>query len=343
MTRRTVRRVLAGVRAVAMASLVAVVAGCASAPMPGGFEVPSLPAGLASTHDLRGEYRAALCSRLPMCADVLYRFGGEAAAARPQPADPARYRLLFIPGFLASCFPAIHSFGDVVAAANAAGFDARVLDVGGRNDVATNARLLVTQLATLPDDGRRIILIGHSKGAVEALEVLVTRPDVASKVVGVLTVAGALQGSPLADKLEGLYTITFGALPFSGCDRGEGDPVFDLQPAQRAQWWVRNGPKLRMPIYSIVAIPTLDRVSPTLLTPFALLSQTSRYNDGMLLARHQVAPAGNLLGVVNADHLTAAIPYPSGLPWVMLMVDAAFPRPQVVLAGVDVIAANSRE
>jgi pimeloyl-ACP methyl ester carboxylesterase len=331
------------VHAILITVLAAVMAGCASEPMPRGYEVPSLPAGVASTHDLRGAYRAALCARLPTCAQVLYRFDGEAPAARPPAADPARYRLLFIPGFLASCFPAIHSFGDVVDAANAAGFDARVLDVGGRNGVVTNARLLATQLATLPDDGRRIVLIGHSKGAVEALELLVERPDVASKVAGVLTVAGALQGSPLADQLDGLYTITFGAFPFAKCDRGEGDPIFDLQPAQRAQWWLRNGPKLRVPVYSIVAVPELDRLSPTLLTPFALLSQTSRYNDGMLLARDQAAAAGNLLGIVNADHLTAGIPYPSGLPWVLLMVDVAFPRPQVVLAAIDVIAANSRE
>src|SRR4030095_3642107 len=86
------------------------VAACASAPLPRGDEaLPSLPRALAEPgiRDLRGAYRAALCPRLlngDDCARTLHRFAGESPAPRPPPADPAQFRLLFVPGFLATCF-----------------------------------------------------------------------------------------------------------------------------------------------------------------------------------------------------------------------------------------------
>ena len=59
----------------------------------------------------------------------------------------------------------------------------------------------------------------------------------------------------------------------------------------------------------------------------------------MLRPRDQVVAAGSLLGVVNADHLSVAIPYPGSL-WVLVYTSIPFARPQVVLAAIDVIAAQ---
>ena len=305
---------------------------------------PPLPAGLAAAVDLRGAYRAALCERPDVgaaaCADALRRFAGEPDAVRPPPADPARFRLLFVPGFLASCFPAADSFADVVVAARAQGFAAQVLAAEGRNDVSANARLLAAQVEVLPDDGRRLILVGHSKGSADALELVVARPDLARRVAAVLAVGGALQGSPLADLLRGTYRATFAAVPFPACAWGDGDPVADLTPARRRAWWARHGAALPVPVYSLVSVADVDRLSPALLLAHAYLSGLSPQNDGMVLARDQVGAPGRLLGVVNADHLTVAIPFPGGVPWTFTMTATAFPRPQAVLAAIDVIAAD---
>lgn len=329
------------VGACVLAALVA--AGCASVP-PAGTGEAALPAGLAGAIDLRGPYRAALCSRADMseaaCGSALHRFAGERTSARPPAADPARFRLLFVPGFLASCFPAADSFADVVEAARAQGFAAQVLAAEGRNSVEANARLLAAQVDALPDDGRRIVFVGHSKGSVDALEVLVARPDVARRVAAVLAVGGALQGSPLADRLHGAYRATFGIFPFPACAWGEGDPVGDLTPERRRDWWARHGGALPVPVYSLVSVPGAERLSPALLASHAYLAAISPWNDGMLLAQDQVGVPGRLLGVVNADHLAVAIPFPGGLPWTFTMTAAPFPRPQVVLAAIDVIAAE---
>ena len=73
--------------------------------------------------------------------------------------------------------------------------------------------------------------------------------------------------------------------------------------------------------------------------PYARLATIAAYSDGQLIAGDQVAPGGRLLGIVNADHLTAAIPYPTVLPWSLLFRAVDFPRPQVVLAAIDVVIA----
>jgi len=53
----------------------------------------------------------------------------------------------------------------------------------------------------------------------------------------------------------------------------------------------------------------------------------------------QVVPSSRLLGVVNADHLTVAIPHP-GVLYLLVFSPVAFPRPQVYMAAIDVIAAQ---
>jgi hypothetical protein len=306
----------------------------------------ALPAGVATDHDVRGVYRAALCTpdRLAgdACTHVLRTYDGEIPAARPPAASPAKYRLMFVPGFLASCFGGVHSFADVIVEARRLGFAADVLGVGGRNDIASNAKLIAEQIERMTaGDARRIILVGHSKGADELLEVLVARPDIASRVDALLTVGGALNGSPLADDLYGLYGMTVALMPFEGCDRGHGDPVADLKPAAREAWWAANGDAVKTPIYSLVTLPDLSRLSLALIGPYARLSAYTPDNDSMLRMQDQVVRSSRLLGVVNANHLSVAIPHP-GLLYLLVWSPVPFPRPDVYMAAIDVIAAQTR-
>jgi hypothetical protein len=333
-------------RALAVGAVAAILAACATEPLPGDDAVPPLPVNLASVRDLRGLYRAALCQREAMgdaqCARTLYRFAGEPSAARPPAADASQFRLVFVPGFLASCFPGIHTFGDVMPAARAQGFAVDYVNVGGRSGVDHNAVELGHAIDQLPHDSRRLVIIGHSKGAVDVVALLAARPDIANRTAAVLSVAGAFMGSPLADHLDGLYRVTFGAVPFSACSKGPGDPVLDLQRAYRRAWWEQHGATVRVPVYSLVSVPEMTRLALPLYTPFLALLHLTRYNDGMLLARDEVVPSGALLGVVNADHLSIGIPRPDMLPYRLWFSPEPFPRTDVILAAIDVIAADAR-
>jgi hypothetical protein len=274
------------------------------------------------------------------CEQALYRFAGETPAAPAAGADPARVRLLFVPGFLAACFAGIHSFEDAAVAARDAGFAADILVVGARDGIAVNARRIAAQIDALPQDGRRLVLLGHSKGAVDVLEMLVQRPDLRPRVAAVIGIAGAFRGSPLATSFALPYHALYGVWPPAGCATSEGEPLRDLTRERRAEWWQAHAQDIGVPVYGIVAVPEPDRLSAMLLLPRALLARTSPWNDGMMLAADQMPPGGALLGVVNADHVGAAIPYPQGLPWALWFAAAPFPRADVMLAAIDVAVAQ---
>ena len=59
----------------------------------------------------------------------------------------------------------------------------------------------------------------------------------------------------------------------------------------------------------------------------------------MLRTRDQVVRSTRLLGVVNADHLSVAIPHP-GVLYSLVFNPTPFPRPDVMLAAIDVIASH---
>lgn len=273
---------------------------------------------------------------------ALHRFAGERQASPPPRTDPAGFRLVFVPGFLSNCFPSFATFADVIDAARAAGFAAHLLDVGGRGSIEANAARLAGQIGQLPDDGRRLVIVGHSKGVLDALQAMVENPQLARHVAAVVGVAGAFNGSPLADQLRGLYRVVVASNPLLRCEAGAGDELEGLRPDARRAWWRDHGEALAMPVYALVALPDETRVSPVLAFTHARLAEIDGYNDGQLLARDQVAPGGALLGYINADHLEAAIPQPRRAPWTMLMAHADVPRADILLAAVDVIAADLR-
>ncbi len=355
------------VAAVPRVVLAALLAAAAVPALPDGLlaaaAVPALPDGLHAAPDLRGAFRQAYCARLAAggadCTATLRRYAGEGEAPRPAPAEAARYRLVFVPGFLARCFPGVHTFDDMMQAARAEGFAVSLVEVGSRSGIAANARQIAAAIDALPDDGRTLVLVGHSKGPVDILEMLAQRPDIARRTRAVLSIAGALLGSPLADDLRGVYAATLKSFPFGRCERGDGDPMADLAPAARRAWWdahavvptaaeiarpgaradARAGPAV--PVYALSGLPELATLSPLLLATHARLAQLRGANDGMVALRDQLPDGVALLGVVDADHFRIAIPFP-GFAYLFLVNAEPFPRAAMLLAALDVIDAHER-
>jgi pimeloyl-ACP methyl ester carboxylesterase len=294
--------------------------------------------------DLRGVFRATLCERPEMagarCERTLQRLAGEEGAAPAPRARAGMHRLVFVGGLFSDCLAEPGTFADVTKAASDAGFAVTAPPIGGRSSVAANAAALASALQALPDDGRHVIVVAHSKGAVDALEVLARRPDLASRVAAVLTIAAPLGGTALAESLAPLYQLAAAANPLLRCAPGTGDELADLTPRARARWWREHGAKLTVPIYSLVALPDASRISPVFALTHAMQTGADAMNDGEIPARAQVAPSGTLLGFVNADHLEVAVVRPRTPPWTLALAGADVPRASIVLAAIDVIAAD---
>jgi len=305
----------------------------------------------AGVHDMRGTYRAALCRRLAgsahSCDDVLRRLSGEpapdpAVVSVPMPALAGRYRVGVVPGFMAECVKGIITpFADVIAALGAAGVDARILDVNGRGSTVVNAERLAREITALSaDDARPFILVAYSKGLPDVLELLVGRPEAAARVAAVVSVAGASNGSPLADRFRSAYRLLVARFPLAGCRPGTGQELDDLRRDVRLDWWRRHAGVVPVPIFTLVTAPRRERVSPLMRPAYLTLAQVEPRNDGNLLWYDQIPPGSHLLGYLDADHWGVATPFSEQIPIAGPFFADAVPRPSIIEAALEVVSAT---
>jgi hypothetical protein len=299
----------------------------------------------AGVKDLRGTFRAAACARLPAdgppCAEVLLKLAGEPPAAPLDRVDDLarRYRIAFVPGLFNECFEDIaRPFGDVQTDLASRGFAVNYFAVAGRGSVAQNAAQLAGHFTSLPEDDRPLIVFAYSKGLVDLLEFVVRYPDLARPIAAVVSVAGASNGSPLADRMHAIYRSLGARFPLPGCARGTGEEILDLHPDTRIAWWQNHGDALQLPIFALVAAPLPDRVSPATRATYNELAKIDPRNDGKLLWHDQIPPRSHLLGYVNADHWSIAVPVLKEAPQASFLFRDTTPRTALVEAAIAVVA-----
>lgn len=335
----------------AFAISLVLVTGCASAPPPTDAQdqLTVAEAKGASTHarDLRGDYRQALCARLPadrVCDDILLRLPGEPAARRNAKASAAlaiHYRIAFVSGLFADCTEKWATpFEDAVAELHDSGFETVALRISGRAGTLENAAQLARDLEALPQDKKRFIVFAYSKGLPDVMELLVRHPSSRTRIAAVVSYAGAFNGSLLADEFRGLYDEFISKLPLDGCAAGTGDELEALRPSVRQAWWQAHQAEIRasrIPFFSLVGAPLPDRVSPVLRFNHTSLAKRDANNDGQLLAADAVVPGSALLGFVNADHWSMAIPLSKELPSLAALFRDDLPRGALVSAAIAVV------
>lgn len=301
--------------------------------------------GDAGIKDVRHLYRAAVCAQLPAsslpCEELILRFPGEIGSSvlMSQRDIAKRYRIAFVPGLFNDCFNgAFHPFTDAIENLKDSGFTVYDFRTAGRASSAENAQRLAKQLAELSPDPRPFIMVVYSKGLPDVLELLVRYPESLRQIAAIVSIAGVVNGSPVADDLYEFYRDWLAGLPLPGCDRGTGEEVHDLRRDVRMEWWRRNRSAITVPIFSIVAVPRADRVSPMLKQTYKKLAAVDPRNDGQLLWYDAIAPRGYLLGYVNVDHLAIAIPASQQIPALSFLFKDNVPRPALVRAAIEVVA-----
>ncbi len=334
---------------VALVAFTALLVGCA-APTIDPYRPGTVPVVLAGTadagvRDLRAKYREAVCRRIPsgegVCADVLLRLDGEGDAPPMRSADDLtrRYRIAFVPGFLSECFEGFaRPFADAERALRQRGFTVDYFQVSGRGSTADNARRLAGHFSALDGDPRPIIVFAYSKGLPDVLGFVANFPLAAKRIAAVVAVAGAVNGSPLAEELLSPYREWVASFPLPGCDVGTGDELHDLRRDVRLAWWRENAAAVKVPVFSLVAAPRPDRISPGTLGTYRWLAKIDPRNDGKLLWYDQIVPGSYLLGYANADHWTVAIPMTDMLPGLAFLFRDNVPRTALVEAAIEVVA-----
>jgi pimeloyl-ACP methyl ester carboxylesterase len=167
-----------------------VLPGLAAAPLGG----PSLPGGLGAPPQapgIPGIPAAALLNQTAGFKAIQKTVRDGAAGALPPEAAAVRY--LLVPGFSWRALPGY--FGPNLERLAALGLDAKRVDTNAFGRVADNARLIREEIA---GSDKPVVLIGHSRGGLEALEALRQDPALGAKVRAVVTLQSPWGGTPAA-------------------------------------------------------------------------------------------------------------------------------------------------
>ena len=110
------------------------------------------------------------------------------------------------------------------------GYRVDYLQVDGRSGSAHNAVQIAERLRGIDlEAGKDIVLVGYSKGASDGLTFLATYPELARKVTALVSIAGSINGSPLADRYAGLYNFLLARYSFDTCGYGDGQVIESLK------------------------------------------------------------------------------------------------------------------
>ena len=280
------------------------------------------PIASAGISDGRARFRTIFCERFEAigapqfgssdCNDYLHRLSDESFEAdngAGRTRDLASVHFVLVPGFMSDAAPSDMRFlGPSADRLIAMGYGIEYIPLSGGGSAEHNAgdiaRFFESRISERMDN---TVIVAYSKGIVDVMRFLVGYPDLAQRIDAVVSYAGAVNGSPLAEAYpEFLVDL---ALSVGGSDPGDGAGLSSLKPSVQMPWLARNPLPDHISYFSLAAFTGPENVSVVLFDNYDRLAQINEKNDAQLLYYDQVLPGSTLLGYMNGDHWAVALPF----------------------------------
>jgi hypothetical protein len=280
--------------------------------------------GAPPVKDARTRFREIFCGLLekdrePLglgvgCDDVLWRLNDEPKGiGKPKslPDHDPNMRILMVPGAFSECFGDIGMpYQEPAERLRKLGYRIETVKIGGLSSSARNAEIIAATVASQKETpSGPLVLLGYSKGTIDILHFLVTYPDQATRVRAVLSVSGAVNGSPLADRYYKVgYDDWLAGLFPGSCSSGDGGVLDSLSRVNQFRWLATHPLPDHVSYFSLATFARYRDMQLFQQPTYKLLERIDPLNDGQLLFLDQLIPGSWLLGYVNADHWTVAVP-----------------------------------
>ena len=226
---------------------------------------------------------------------------------------PTDYTLLQLGGFGAQCLINIgETFGDAVAHLRLAhGIQSHHVPLGAFDSSEQNAVRIRDFIAGRPAT-EKFIVVAHSKGAADVMVAFAQFPSQLSQVHAVITVAGAVGGSWLVDRLSGVMGELLQAIGGTACpvqvSALSANAVESMRRETRQKFLAAHE-RMTTPTFSISAVSTEDTTSKILKPLWERLLPFAREQDSHIMEREAVVPGGKFLGRALGDHWAVAFPF----------------------------------
>ena len=283
------------------------------------------PGNAYNVTDGRARFREIFCAAnedhgesLPdytPCEDALVRFDDEPEpTGLPVDLGPSSTNLLgkMVPGLAYSCVKAwLHHDNSAPNHVATLGYETGFIQVEGIASSETNADLIAEYVAGLgPEyDDRPLVLFGYSKGVPDIFAFLVQYPELTHRVAAVVSYAGAVWGSPLADEADEKQLRWLTLIPGAECEKKDSKALETLSPANRDAWFAEHTLPEHIRYYSVVSFPDPENISNGLQHSHKKLgAMKDGRNDSQLVFYDQVIPSSTILGFFNADHWAMSVP-----------------------------------
>jgi hypothetical protein len=257
----------------------------------------------ASSIDASAATFAAVVESLPR--NRAFRAAFERALASPGAAIPGadRYLFVFVPGWLYWRQPESGAdFARPRRAIGEFGFAHRLAEIDENGTVDENAAILAGELASLRDDGRRVVLVSTSKGGPETLAALdrLRESERADHIAAWVNIGGLLNGTVLADR-ETVWPRSWLAaigFAFMGLDTASISSM--TTDASRKRFASAALPP-RVLVVNYLGVPRASDVTSRAQEGYETLAEHGP-NDGLTLLADAIVPGGTTLLERGLDH-----------------------------------------
>lgn len=321
-----------------------------------------VPVAFAGVSDERGDFRRTFCAVMlhhgsslehaRPCNRALHRLRGEKISNVPDIAlrgltSFADVRLVIVPGVFGECvaryaLPFSDSAKHIQETHGLSPIE--WIPVSGRSSSKDNARKIAEWFAANPTEpSKRLIVLGYSKGISDILEAVHLYPGLFSEDTAIVSIAGSVSGTPIADRAVGFYS-NLAKLPLPDCKPGDGGEVRSLTREHRLSWLAQVAPPSQFRFYSLAAFAPKSNISRALRGSYTSLSSLDERNDGQVIFQDAVIPGSVLLGYANADHWAITLPLRENLPMLAPFLNRnGYPRTVLLESILSTVIRNDRQ